>query len=88
MKAIISEVDALVINAKDILQYFVWQGLNHTFQDHLTNITNKNRPDLDEIEANMFEATNRLRKTFDDNKTGYYRRTQTNDNDFSKNDPT
>ena len=81
-KSILAEVESLKINVQDILQYFVWQGLNHTFQDHLTNITNKSKPDLDEIMTNMFEATNRFKKSCDNNKSNFYRRQMTNDSDF------
>ena len=40
----------------------MWNGLNNAFQSHLVNITNKSKPNLDEINKNTFDATERYLK--------------------------
>ena len=59
LKSISSTFNTLQLDVKDVLQYFFWNSLDSSFQGHLTAITNKSRPSLDEIEANLFEACNR-----------------------------
>ena len=62
MRAIISDAKATKLTAEDFLQYFVWTGLNSKFQDCLITITNKNKPSLNEINDNIFNATDRFKK--------------------------
>lgn len=62
MRTIIAEIDTLKICMDEVVQYFVWQGLNSRFQDHLISITNKSKPSIREILDNIFEATNRYNK--------------------------
>ena len=52
----------LKVTVDDILQYFIWNGLNEQFQAILTQITNVSRPSLDEIENNIFEASERYQR--------------------------
>ena len=52
----------LKVTVKNILQYFIWNGLNEQFQTSLTQITNVSRPTLDEIENNIFEASERYQR--------------------------
>ena len=62
MRTIIAGIESLEISVNDIVQYFVWSGLNISFQTHLTSITNKCQPSLQEINDNIFEATQRYKK--------------------------
>lgn len=57
VRTIIAGVEFLDIKINEILQHFVWQGLNFKFQEHLVHITNKSNPTLSEITENYFEAT-------------------------------
>ena len=58
----ISSFENLEINTDIVLQYFIWQGLNDRFQNHLIQITNKSRPSLQDIQTHIFEATQRYSK--------------------------
>ena len=76
IRTIIAAVKSLDITVEQIIQYFVWNGLNREFQSHLTSITNKCKPTLDEINASIFEATERYMKQLsyknnDKTKTNY-----------------
>ena len=62
MRSVMSAIKSLKITVDDIVQYFVWSGLNSFFQTQLTGITNKSKPSLDDINTNIFEATNRYVK--------------------------
>ena len=62
MRSIISDSKSLNITVDEFLQYFIWHGLNDSFQNHLTSITNKSKPSLAEINDKMFEATERYLK--------------------------
>ena len=59
MKNVMEGVKLLKIQSEDFLNYFFWTGLNDTFQTQLTNITNKTRPSLDDINDNFFDACER-----------------------------
>ena len=59
MRSIITEFENLEIKTEEVIQYFLWNGLNDRFQNHIISITNKNKPNLKEIEDNIFEATER-----------------------------
>ena len=59
VSSIVEEFKTLKVEINDVLQYFVWRGLNETFQNQLVNITNKLRPDLDLIQKFFFEASER-----------------------------
>ena len=62
MRTVLSGIRSLSITVSDIVQFFIWKGLNSSFQSHLTMITNKSKPNLEEIENNIFEATQRYLK--------------------------
>ncbi|XP_064116582.1 uncharacterized protein LOC135222425 [Macrobrachium nipponense] len=49
----------LEIKVDDILQYFIWQGMNESFKAQLVNVTNHVRPSLEEIKEKFFEASER-----------------------------
>ena len=68
MRTVTSNVKSLNITIDDVIHYFVWTGLNMSFQSHLTQITNKSRPSLVEIEENIFEATARYCKQLEKNR--------------------
>ena len=59
MKSIINSFRNLKIDVDTVLQYFIWNGLNDRFQNHLISITNNVKPSLDEIATHIFEATER-----------------------------
>ena len=59
VRTIMSAIKSLKIEVHDILRFFFWKGLNRQFQTHLTHITNKSLPSLDECNQNIFEAANR-----------------------------
>ena len=69
MRSIISSIKESKLNIDDFIQYFVWNGLNSDFQTHLTSITNKCKPSLDDINNNLFEATDRYLKQINENNT-------------------
>ena len=58
-KMLKESVTSLNIESKHFLNFFIWNGLNNDFQDQITQITNKTKPDLDEIFNNFFDATER-----------------------------
>lgn len=62
MRTVISDFASLDITVDDMLQYFIWEGLNIDFQSHLVGITNKSKPNLTEISSNIFEAKDRYIK--------------------------
>ena len=68
MRTVISGVQSLNITTDDFITHFVWSGLNTEFQSHLTNITNKCKPSLDDINTNIFEATDRYVKQLNEAK--------------------
>jgi hypothetical protein len=59
MRTIASSFSNLEIGVEAIQQYFFWNGLNEKFQNLLVLITNTNKPSLDQINAHIFEATER-----------------------------
>ena len=67
MRSIISSIKESKLNIDDFVQYFVWNGLNKNFQTHLTSITNKCMPSLDDINNSLFEATDRYLKQINEN---------------------
>jgi hypothetical protein len=59
MRTVLAGVNSLSITINDVLQYFVWNGLNNDFKSHLVSITNKCKPSIQEINDNIFEASER-----------------------------
>ena len=59
MEALVEGFRLMKITIDDVLAYFIWNGLNSKFKNHITAITNKSKPNLSEIESNMFEASDR-----------------------------
>ena len=58
-RVLAEQVTALDVTDSVFTQYFLLKGLNSDFKKHLTNVTQKSRPSLDEIKAAMFEANSR-----------------------------
>ncbi|XP_068215919.1 uncharacterized protein [Palaemon carinicauda] len=63
MKTIMNAFKKLDVKVDDVLQYFIWHGLNDRFQSLLIQITNESKPSLSEIESNVFEAVERYNRT-------------------------
>ena len=57
MTNLIENVKDLKVEVKNILQYFFWVGLNDNFKNKLTQIVNKSKPSLKEIQDNFFDAS-------------------------------
>ena len=60
---ICESVKTLEIKSDDFLQFFIWKGLNKTFQLHLTQITSETIPKLDKILDRYFEANERYQQS-------------------------
>ena len=54
---------SLEITVDHILQYHIWNAMNPEMQNILISITNKNKPDLNDIDVNIFEATERYKSS-------------------------
>ena len=52
-------VNDFEIESAHILEYFIWHGLNNKFKKELVNITNNNRPSLNEMLNNFFIVAER-----------------------------
>ena len=63
LKSITTNFDSLQIKVEDVLQYFIWNSFDELFKQHLTAITNKNFPSLDEMNKGLFEACSRYART-------------------------
>ena len=65
MRTTVSLFKSLEIDIDTVIQYFIWHGMNDGFQAQLVNITNKSKPSLEEINTNIFSATERYLKSTD-----------------------
>ena len=74
IRTIISSVNSLAITPDDFIRHFVWKGFNADFQSHMTNITTKFMPSLDEINNNLFHAADRYNKQMEAGKSSNYAR--------------
>ena len=59
MRQITQTFDSLNIGVNDVMRYFIWNGFNDLMKSQLIAITNNNRPTLNEIHRNIFDATER-----------------------------
>ena len=57
-----STVFLLEIDIDTNLQYIIWNSISDQLQGQLIQISNKTKPDLTEIMANVFSATERYQK--------------------------
>lgn len=51
----------LEIDSDTIIQYFVWNAMPSSLQSQLVNICNTNKPNLNDINSNMFKALDRYK---------------------------
>lgn len=61
MRIITESFKTLDIKSNDILQYFFWRAMPEGLKCQLTNITNCNKPSLEQIEEHIFTAIERWR---------------------------
>ena len=66
MRTVQEEIKNQKMQVDDFVRFFVWNGFNKPMQLHLTQITNKSTPTLDEINRNIFEAADRYTKQIAD----------------------
>ena len=59
MSLIRQSFSSLKISCEDILNYFFWTAMPEKLRLQLTHITNSSKPNLSQIEENIFEAVNR-----------------------------
>ena len=59
VRLIIERFDKYKIDVGNIIQFFIGEGMNNQFKEHLIQITNKGKPSLKEITENFFEACER-----------------------------
>ena len=59
VRLIMERVRKLKMTVDCILQFFIWEGLNDSFKNHLIQITNSSKPTLNEIVDKFFEASER-----------------------------
>ena len=60
MRLILNSIKTLKISMEDVAQYFIWNGMPFLLQSQLINITNNNRPSVNEIEDHIFSAVERF----------------------------
>ena len=77
LRTVIAGIKSLEITVDDVVGYFAWNGLNTAFQNHLTSITNKCKPNINEILDSIFEATQRFVKQRDNQKFNKFDRPRT-----------
>ena len=61
MRLIITKFSDLSIDIDSVLQYFIWSSLPKDYQTQYLHITNKIKPNLKDIEENIFEVNERVR---------------------------
>ncbi|XP_066941280.1 uncharacterized protein [Macrobrachium rosenbergii] len=59
VRLIMERIRKLKMTVDCILQFFIWEGLNDSFKNHLIQITNSSKPTLNEIVDKFFEASER-----------------------------
>ena len=69
VRTVMSGMKSLKVGIDDVLRYFIWNGFNSDFRGHLTDITNKFKPNITEITNNMFEAADRYLSASSNTKT-------------------
>ena len=62
LSGIMNSFKDLNITANVMMQCIVWENMCNRFQTHITNITNKNHPSMDDIMKNVFIAAERFMK--------------------------
>ena len=59
MRVIMQNVEQHSITVEDIMRHFFWKGMNTQLQQIFIQLTNKNRPTLQELTDRFFEASER-----------------------------
>ena len=59
MRTAIVAIRNLNITVNTFLQYFVWSSFNDRLQQQMIQITNTNKPSIQQIETNLFPALER-----------------------------
>lgn len=59
MRSVINLLQTLSVDVDTITQYFVWNGMTECLQNQLVHICNSNKPNLKQINDNIFEALDR-----------------------------
>ena len=62
IKSVTTNFRTQKIVSDDILQYFLWESMDTSFQEHIIAITNNSMPTLKEIEDNLFKTCSRYTK--------------------------
>ena len=62
MRMLTDSFKSLKIDANDVLQFFIWHGMNDRLQAQFVNITKCNKPSLTEINTHIFDATEGILK--------------------------
>ena len=63
MKNLTQTVVNLSLGYEDFLRYFFWHGMNESFKQHMTQITNSSKPTLKQINDSFFEASERYQES-------------------------
>ena len=69
IRKIMHAVKNLKITIEDVMTYFFYHGLNETFRNQLTLVTNSVRPNLNEIIDNFFAANERYELALSNSKS-------------------
>lgn len=63
---------SLKITVNEILQYFIWTSLSISLQTQIINICNANKPNLEQINDNIFKALERSKEIAESQKKFFY----------------
>ena len=78
VQKLLQSFKALKISIDDILTYFIYCGLNDSFRNQLTLVTNSTHPTLEDITANFFKANERYELAKKVRSRGYRPETDVN----------
>ena len=59
-RVLVQQMTRLEISSEVFAQYFVWQSLSDKFKQQFMSITNKSKPDLNDILDNAFDVIDRI----------------------------
>ena len=62
-KTLVEQVKRLSIDGSVFCQYFLWSGLSDQFKQQFIAVTNKGKPDLNDILNNSFEVISRMKNS-------------------------
>ena len=61
MRLIISNFETLEVKVENVLEYFIWSRFPNEYQTQYLHITNKNKPNLEDIQEHIFEVAERVK---------------------------